>query len=186
LECGRPCSKPSAFSDATAAISASPKNGEAFFLRGEAKVRLSDLQGAAADLRYPACVKLAEILEALHASTSRSCQGGKGGHVVVRDGHLEGHEGAVILPLAELRPAVGFVRHSDGAAHRRPDVDIPGIEEIEDVPDVVLPAEAIERLRQTSPKDKRENSRESAILIAGSAPCRTPRPGSASSAPARC
>lgn len=42
---------PEVVDDATAAISASPKNGEAFFLRGEAKVRLSDLQGAMADLQ---------------------------------------------------------------------------------------------------------------------------------------
>jgi hypothetical protein len=62
------------------------------------------------------------------------------------DPHFERHVAAVVLPLLELGAAVGLEGHPDGPAHGRPLVDVAGIEEVERVAHVVLPAVGIERI----------------------------------------
>ena len=92
----------------------------------------------------PVDVELVEVLKQLGPAVGGGGERRQRGDVVVRDRHLEGGPGPVVLPLLELGPTVGLERHAESATHGGPHVDVAGIEEVEDVPHVILPAVAVE------------------------------------------
>ncbi len=92
----------------------------------------------------PVDVELVEILQQLGPAVGGGGERRQRGDVVVGNRHFERGPGPVVLPLLELRPTVGLERHAETATHGGPHVDVAGIEEVEDVPHVILPAVAVE------------------------------------------